>query len=161
MLYPNRGVFSYDTNRDENTYVLSHRIKVHPVGRVNTIDVGYFNENTESHAVNEQDEGWKGYMHSIKNTRTLFITSDDLDGVDVKWYYTNMKNEREVSDFAVDNMTQIKEIRRLFLSNEITREEAYERAKPIIDAIDARGREIAKKHKRRYNPLNFTQLMRG
>lgn len=72
-----------------------------------------------------------------------------------------MTEQREVTDFASDNLTQIKEIRRLFLSNEITREEARERAQPIIDAIDARGREIAKKHKRRYNPLNFTQLMRG
>lgn len=70
------------------------------------------------------------------------------------------ENEIRVTDYAADNTAMIDEIKYLYNSNQITRDEAYERAKPILDAIDERGRAIAKKHKRKYRPLSFTSLMR-
>lgn len=78
-MYPNGGVFSYGTNRGENTYVLSHKIKVHPVDIVNTIDVGYYNENTEAHYVSEQNESLRCSLHATRSPRSLFITSEDFD----------------------------------------------------------------------------------
>lgn len=66
----------------------------------------------------------------------------------------------EVSDYANDNMEKIAEIKRLYNTGEITRDEAYERAQPILDEIDKRGREIAKKHGRKYVKLSFVSLMR-
>ena len=70
------------------------------------------------------------------------------------------KKEIKVTDYAADNTAKIDEIKYLYNSGQITRDEAYERAKPILDAIDERGRVIAKKHKRKYRPLSFVSLMR-
>lgn len=71
-----------------------------------------------------------------------------------------MTDTSKVSDYAESNITQIDEIKRLYNTGEITREEAYERAQPILDAIDERGKAIAKKHGRRYVKLSFVSLMR-
>ena len=72
----------------------------------------------------------------------------------------NENHQDSISNYAANNVAEIENIKRLYNSGEITRDEAYERAKPILDAIDERGRAIAKKHKRKYHPLSFASLMR-
>jgi len=71
-----------------------------------------------------------------------------------------MTDTSKVTDYAEANINQIDEIKRLYNTGAITREEAYERAQPILDAIDERGKAIAKKHGRRYVKLSFVSLMR-
>lgn len=80
-MYPNRGVSSYGLGvaTDERTNNTQVTIITHPVDIVNVIDVGLYSENTEAHAVNTQDEGWYGFKNSVKDPRSLFITSDDID----------------------------------------------------------------------------------
>lgn len=62
---------------------------------------------------------------------------------------------------AVSNLEAIAQIRRDYHSGVIDRDEAKRRAEPVIKRINDAGALIAKKHKRRHNPVNFTQLMRG
>lgn len=81
----------------------------------------------------------------------------------INCYNNTMKSERkktEVTDYAVENTQKIEEIKYLYNSGKIDRDEAYARAKPILDAIDERGKVIAKKHGRKYRPLSFISLMR-
>lgn len=80
-MYPSRGVGSYGyavavNERTDNTQVT---IITHPVGIVNIIDVGMYNENTEAHAVDTQNESWFGYDYNVRDPRSLFIISDDID----------------------------------------------------------------------------------
>lgn len=62
---------------------------------------------------------------------------------------------------AATNQEKIKDIRRRMLSGAITYEEAKAEATPIIDAINARAKVIAKKYGVSTGKLNFSQLMRG
>lgn len=63
-------------------------------------------------------------------------------------------------DEALKNRQAIEEIKRAYTLGEITREEAKEKAQPIIDRINAKGKEIAKKYNKRYSPISFIGLMR-
>lgn len=63
-------------------------------------------------------------------------------------------------DEALKNRQAIEEIKRAYTLGEITREEAKEKAQPIIDRINAKGKEIAKKYNKKYSPLGFVGLMR-
>lgn len=63
-------------------------------------------------------------------------------------------------DEAIDNRTKIEEIKKAYNLGLITREEAKEKAQPIIDRINAKGKEIAKKYNKRFSPISFIELMR-
>ena len=65
-----------------------------------------------------------------------------------------------MSDDAIRNRARIEEIKRLYAIGQIDREEAEKRAQPVIDAINKRGAEIAKKYKKSYAPVSFIGLMR-
>jgi hypothetical protein len=46
------------------------------------------------------------------------------------------------------------------LNHEITYDEAKKEAQPIIDAINAKNKEIAKKYNKRPSKLSFAAIMR-
>ncbi len=63
---------------------------------------------------------------------------------------------------AVKNRVDIADIKRKYLSGQISREEAKKLAKPILDKVNARSAEVAKKHGRRqYYKLDFINAMRN
>lgn len=62
--------------------------------------------------------------------------------------------------YAVFNRVQIADIKRRYLSGYITREQAKEEAAPIIDRINMKGAEVAKRWNKRYSPQSFSALMR-
>ena len=43
---------------------------------------------------------------------------------------------------------------------ETTREKAQELIQPYLDAANEKGKEIAKKHKRKYSPISFIGFIR-
>jgi len=55
---------------------------------------------------------------------------------------------------------QIEHIRFKLLKGVITYDEAKTEAQPIINEMNKRGREIAKKHKQKFKPFTFIGLMR-
>lgn len=55
---------------------------------------------------------------------------------------------------------QIKEIKMNLTLGVITYEQAKQQAEPIINEMNKRGKEIAKKHNQRFKPFTFTGLMR-
>jgi len=61
---------------------------------------------------------------------------------------------------AVKNREAIANIKRRYALGLITREQAKKEAKPIIQRINLRGQEIAKKHQVKYYPVDFVNLMR-
>lgn len=61
---------------------------------------------------------------------------------------------------ATNNREAIADIRRRMLSGVISYEQAQIEAKPVIDAINAKAAELAKKHKVRASKVNFAGLMR-
>lgn len=61
---------------------------------------------------------------------------------------------------AVQNRERLAEIRALLLKGAIDFDEARAKAKPIIDAMNERGKEIAKSHGMKYKPITFTGIMR-
>jgi hypothetical protein len=47
-----------------------------------------------------------------------------------------------------------------FMTGQITYGEAKEKAQPIIDEMNIKGKEIAKKYNQRFKPFTFSYLMR-
>ncbi len=65
-----------------------------------------------------------------------------------------------VSNEAVSNREMITDIKRRYALGIITREQAKIEAKPVIRLINKKGQEIALKHKVKYYPVEFVNLMR-
>lgn len=65
-----------------------------------------------------------------------------------------------ISDKAISNRIAIAEIKRRYYSNEITREEAKLLAEPILDRVNLRAKEIAKKHDKKHYKITFSSVMR-
>ncbi len=61
---------------------------------------------------------------------------------------------------AVRNRTEIADIKRRYSLGIISREQAKLEAEPIIKRINNTGQQIAKKHKVKYYPVDFINLMR-
>ena len=61
---------------------------------------------------------------------------------------------------AVNNREVIADIKYRYLSGQITREQAKLESEPIIKRINRRGQVIAQKHKVKYYPVDFINLMR-
>ena len=62
--------------------------------------------------------------------------------------------------FAVHNRIQIADIKRRYLSGQITREQAKQEAAPVIERINLKGAEVSKRWKRKFSPQTFIGLMR-
>lgn len=62
---------------------------------------------------------------------------------------------------AVANRTQIEEIKRRFHAGEVSYDTAKAEMQPIIDRINAKAAEIAKKYgKKSYGKVSFAAIMR-
>lgn len=61
---------------------------------------------------------------------------------------------------AVDNQEKVAEIKRKYAYGEITREEAFETIAPIVQEINDKAREIAKKYKTKPRLVNAISLLR-
>ena len=61
---------------------------------------------------------------------------------------------------AVKNREEIADIKRRYALGLITREQAKLEALPVIRRINNKGQRIAKKHKVKYCPVGFINLMR-
>lgn len=61
---------------------------------------------------------------------------------------------------AKQNREDIQEIKMSLALGYISYDEAKEEARPILDRINDRGREIAKKYGKKYYPITFTEIMR-
>jgi hypothetical protein len=61
---------------------------------------------------------------------------------------------------AASNRTKIADIKRRYSLGLISREQAKLEAEPIIKRINNTGQVIAKKHKVKYYPVDFINLMR-
>lgn len=61
---------------------------------------------------------------------------------------------------AKQNRQDIEEIKMALACGFISYEEAKVEAKPILDEINKKGREIAKKYGKNYYPITFTEVMR-
>lgn len=66
----------------------------------------------------------------------------------------------KVSDQAIQNRQDIEEIKASLAYGYITYYEAKLEAQPIIDRINKRGREIAKKYGKTYYPITFEAIIR-
>ncbi len=62
---------------------------------------------------------------------------------------------------AVDNRAAIAEIKRLYDLGVINRVKAQQLAQPVLDRINARGAEIAKKRGQKPYKLDFISAMRN
>ncbi|HUB94077.1 MAG TPA: hypothetical protein VMB52_06260 [Verrucomicrobiae bacterium] len=64
-------------------------------------------------------------------------------------------------DLAATNRQQVADIKKRYLNGFITREQAQAEAEPVIERINARQQEIARKFgKTNYPKTTFTGLMR-
>ncbi len=61
---------------------------------------------------------------------------------------------------AVRNREKIADIKKRYFLGLITREQAKLEALPVIRRINNKGQQIAKKHKVKYCPVDFVNLMR-
>ena len=62
---------------------------------------------------------------------------------------------------ATDNRTAIADIKRRYAMGEISRDEAKQLAQPVIDVINLKQAEIAKRYgKKNYQKMDFIGLMR-
>jgi len=61
---------------------------------------------------------------------------------------------------AVKNRDEIADIKRRYALGLITREQAKLEALPVIRRINTKGQQIAKKHKVKYCPVDFINLIR-
>jgi len=65
-----------------------------------------------------------------------------------------------VTNEAVGNREAIANIKRRYALGLITREQAKLEALPVIRRINNKGQQIAKKHKVKYCPVDFINLIR-
>jgi len=61
---------------------------------------------------------------------------------------------------AIENRERISIIKKDYNSGKISRETAKALAEPIIDSINERGAEIAKKYNKKHSKVSFIGLMR-
>ena len=61
---------------------------------------------------------------------------------------------------ALQNREEIKEIKIALALGYISYDEAKIEAKPILDRINKKGKEIAKKYNKNYYPITFTEIIR-
>lgn len=62
---------------------------------------------------------------------------------------------------AVENhRDQIEFIRRKYLTGELSYEDAKKAIQPILDDLNKRCREIAKKYGKKHSPITFAYVMR-
>lgn len=67
-----------------------------------------------------------------------------------------------ISDEAVRNRASLAEIKRMYISAEITREQAKLLAEPILKRINKRAAKIAKSHNQKvFTIVDFTSVMRN
>ena len=55
---------------------------------------------------------------------------------------------------------EIRRIRISLTTGKLTYKEAKEKAQPHIDVLNEKGREVAKRFKRRHNEITFSGIMR-
>lgn len=60
----------------------------------------------------------------------------------------------------IDYRLRLDEIKFLFMTGQINYYQAKEKAQPIIDEMNIKGKEIAKKYNQRFKPFTFSYLMR-
>lgn len=65
-----------------------------------------------------------------------------------------------MTDEAIKNRTEIENVRFLYMTGEINRQRAEELAKPVIERMNIKAVEVAKRHKKRPILFNFITLMR-
>lgn len=61
---------------------------------------------------------------------------------------------------AIKNREELYKIRAALVSGAITYDQAKLLAAPILIAVNARGKEIAKKYGKRHTPVTFAGVMR-
>jgi hypothetical protein len=61
---------------------------------------------------------------------------------------------------AIKNQEAISEVKRRYFQGEYSYEEAKRAVAPIVEEINTRGREIAKKHGVRYHSVSIASVMR-
>lgn len=61
---------------------------------------------------------------------------------------------------AQQNRQDIEELKLALAYGHISYDEAKIEAKPILDKINKKGKEIAKKYGKKYYPITFTEIMR-
>lgn len=61
---------------------------------------------------------------------------------------------------SVKNREEIQTIKMELACGFITYDEAKKKAKPVLDRINAKGMEIAKKYGRKHYPITFVEVMR-
>lgn len=61
---------------------------------------------------------------------------------------------------AQDNQEKIADIKRRMVAKELSYEDAKLEAQPVIDRINAKAAEIAKKYNKRAKKLSFSEIMR-
>lgn len=67
-----------------------------------------------------------------------------------------------VSDEAIRNRSELADIKRKYLSGEISRDEAKALCSPIIYRINNKARKVAEKHGKKYQPIiSFISAMRN
>lgn len=65
-----------------------------------------------------------------------------------------------MTEQAINNREQMQGIRRRMLSGAITYEQAKAEATPLIEAINAQAKVIAKKHNVKASRVSFAAIMR-
>ena len=60
----------------------------------------------------------------------------------------------------MNDRAELELIKYSFITGQITYYEAKEKAQPIIDEMNIKGKEIAKKYNQRFKPFTFSYLMR-
>ena len=63
-------------------------------------------------------------------------------------------------EYIMNYRAKIDEIKYLLYTRQITYYQAKEKAQPIIDEMNIKGKEIAKKYNQRFKPFTFSYLMR-
>lgn len=61
---------------------------------------------------------------------------------------------------AGDNRAKIAEIKGKLQAGQITYDEATEQANKVLEAINAKGKEIAKKYGKRYHAISSREILR-
>lgn len=61
---------------------------------------------------------------------------------------------------GIANRAKLNDIRARYLRGDVTIDEAKLEAKPIIDDMNIKGKEIAKKHGKKFFPFTYGYLMR-
>lgn len=63
-------------------------------------------------------------------------------------------------ELAIQNREDIAEIKKALALGYISYDEAKIEAKPVLDRINKKGKEIAKKYNKNYRPITFIEIIR-